>query len=143
MGLHSMIRVCWLVSLLCCGGIAVGQNSLHNSNLSASAADPKMDRPLSTTKPLTPKSSMPAEHKTSAPVNVVGSTRSESAELTQIERQRISAGSAKPARNRAPVQTGGSRTSGTAINAAYHKPATGLRAGPSHSGAYGSNRGKK
>lgn len=140
-----MKRFCWFIAALCGMGMAMAQNLPRSSNLGASAADSGRNSLRTATQPLTPKSALQTEHKTSLPPNVTGNTRSQSAELASLERHSVSAPRTKPApvRKAPPVNSSSSRASrAPAINATYHKPAGGKTAGPSNNGTYGNRVGR-
>jgi hypothetical protein len=121
--------VCWFVTVAALIGLAAAQTSPVHSSSAKSAPDPVK----AATKPLTPKSAMPSNRKSSAVVpNPSTSDGKTSAELNRLERQPIEAGgskSATPAKGAsAPKSTGTSAGSGSGINFKYQQPTGGMKA---------------
>jgi hypothetical protein len=136
-----MKRFWWFVAVLCGIGMATGQTSPQNPKL-----ETKADPLRSETQPLTPKSAMPASHKTSLPRSVPNSSRNTSAELQRLERENSSASS----RDRAqaaklpPVKSvGKAEKSNPPINSKYQKPVGGMTASGAGNGRSSGNRVKK
>jgi len=113
-------------------GVATAQSSQgHSLSGSKSGADPA-------TKPLSPKSAMPAQHKSSVPAPVASSAKgSTTSELNHLEHQNPHAtkGSAtrakstpapKPAAQ--PKSTETSTAKGSGVNFKYQKPKGGMQA---------------
>jgi hypothetical protein len=115
-------------------GLATAQSSQGRSlSGSKSGADPA-------TKPLSPKSAMPAQHKSSVPAPVVPSaTGSTTSELNQLEHQNPHASSStkgtartksapapKPAAQ--PKSTETSTAKGSGVDFKYQKPKGGMQA---------------
>jgi hypothetical protein len=152
-GRFPMIKhrvVCLFVTVAAGICLATAQTSNQNSQGSASAKSG--GDPLKTaTKPLTPKSAMPAPRKSSVAVpNTSKSGRNTTAELTHLERQNGKAGGSKsgttpPAKGASVKPADKSAGSSSGINFKYQKPAGGLKAatpGP-HSANSGTPRVKK
>jgi hypothetical protein len=118
--------VCWFVLVAASIGLAPAQNS--------SSATPTRDPLLNATKPLTPKSAMPTQSKSSGGVSNVSKNGSTNAELSRLERQNIKAGDPKKvttgASKSTSVKTSAnvSANSGSGINFQYQKPVGGMKA---------------
>ena len=111
--------------------LAIAQSSQVRSSSPKSGPDPLQ----TANKPLTPKSAMPTQRKSSVTLpNTSTGSRSTSAELTHLERQNIKAGGStsvskgpeKGAPAIKPAET--SAANGSAINYKYQKPAGGRQA---------------
>ena len=123
---HSMMK-CRIFLLLGTLGalicLASGQTSKVGSSSAKSATDLK-----SVTKPLTPKSAMPPEHKSSLSAPAVSTNqRNTSTELTRLERQGLKPAAAKSSKTGAakssPVKPlSPSSGNGSGINSSYQKP---------------------
>ena len=127
---YRVVYLCAAVATLTC--LATAQSSQVRSSSTSAKRDP--DSLQNATKPLTPKSAMPAQHKSSAaPLNAPKSGGNTSAELTRLERQPVKAdGSSRDpkeaAKPPAVPKPGGTSASGPGINYKYQKPAGGLTA---------------
>jgi hypothetical protein len=121
--------VCLFVTFAAGICLATAQDSQVRSASPKSGPDPLQ----TATKPLTPKSAMPPQRKSSAAVpNPATANHNTTAELTHLERQNIKAPSAKsnstgPAKS-APKSAGTSAANGSGINFKYQKPAGGTQA---------------
>jgi hypothetical protein len=110
-------------------GLAIAQSSEVRSSSSKSGSDPLQ----AATKPLTPKSTMPAQRKSSPvtlPNGLIGS-RNTTAELTHLERQKIKTGGSTTLGGPAkvpPLKTAETSAGGPAINYKYQKPVAGMTA---------------
>lgn len=120
---HSVAYL--LVTAATVVGLATAQSSQVRSSSSKSVADPIQ----SATKPLTPKSAMPAHRKASvvAPTPPPSSEKT-TAELNHLEHQNIKTGSAASGSSKAPKSVvvkpaARSSANGSGINATYQKPA--------------------
>jgi len=111
-------------------GLAIAQSSEVRSSSSKPGSDPLQ----AATKPLTPKSTLPAQRKSSPVTLPNGSTgsRNTTAELTHLERQKIKTGGSTTLSAPAkvppikPAET--SAAGGPAINYKYQKPVAGMTA---------------
>lgn len=112
--------VCLFVAVAASIGLATAQNSQVHSSSAKSGPDPLQ----TATKPLTPKSAMSPQHKSSATVPSAPTTRKTNAELSRLERQNIKAGGSKKAAKApsVPKPAGPSNGSGSGINSTYQKP---------------------
>lgn len=127
----SLPRVAgWLVTIVVMIPIAmtgmamVGQATAQNST-SASSSKSGADSVKAATKPLTPRSAMPAAHKGSAALPKRG-TNNTNAELTQLERGHGAAVPKDSATAKvAPYKSARSSASGPKIDYKYEKPAGG------------------
>jgi len=103
----------------------------QNSHPGASSGKSTPDPGRAATKPLTPKSAMPAPHKSAAAAPSAGSSNQKTnQELTRLERQNAGAPSGKSKTTKSPSVKSGDPSSSRnpAINATYQKPAGGMRA---------------
>ena len=123
--------VSMLIGTLALASLAMAQSSQARSSPTKSGTDPLQ----TATKPLTPKSAMPTQRKSSAAVPATSTgNRNTTAELTHLERQKIKAGSSqsvtkgsgKGAPAIKPAET--SAPNGSGINYKYQKPAGGMKA---------------
>ena len=123
--------ICCAVTAAALIGPAAAQSSSVHSSLPKSTASTSSAHPT-TSKPLTPKSAMPAPHKSSvAKPGSSGGTVKANGELNHLERQNIKATPAKsttPAPSKTPKSSESSSGNGSGINATYQKPVGGLRA---------------
>lgn len=121
--------VCLFVIVIAGISLAAAQSTKVHSSTSVPTEKPGKDPVRTATKPLTPKSAMPAKGKSSAaatPSAPKGGSKS-NAELTRLERQPIKASNPNtdktaaakgaPARKPAPANANGS-----GINSSYQKP---------------------
>jgi hypothetical protein len=126
--------VCLLVTLVAGICLATAQSTVRKPQVGSSSAKSAADPLTTATKPLTPKSAMPAHRKSSVAVpNTSKSSRNTTAELTQLERQNTKAGASKsgntPTAKGAPVKSADkSAGSDSGLNFKYQKPAGGLKA---------------
>jgi hypothetical protein len=126
--------VCLLVTVAAAICLASAQSSAHKTPVGSPSAKSGADSLTNATKPLTPKSAMPAHRKSSVAVpNPSKGSRNTSAELTHLERQNTKAGASKsgntPTAKSAPVKSAEkSAGSDSGINFKYQKPAGGLKA---------------
>jgi hypothetical protein len=128
--------------------IATAQSSPAGPSSPKAAPDPLQ----SATKPLTPKSAMPAHRKSStvAP-NPAASGKNTTAELTRLEQQNIKAGSSSSSNKASakstalPKPASTSAGNGQGINFKYQKPVGGMKATNPNANApsSGTNRVKK
>jgi hypothetical protein len=124
--------ICLFVTLAASISLATAQTSQARSSSAKSSKDPLR----TATQPLTPKSTMPPQRKSSTTVVPRGSksTQKENAELSHLERDKIKAGgSEKGSSNGSKGAAKGtalpeSSRGGSAINFKYQKPAGGLKA---------------
>lgn len=120
--------VCLSITIAALIGVAPAQKSQVHSPTAKSDADLK-----AATKPLIPKSAMPAKHSSSSVAPSVGN-RSGNAnkELQHLERQEIRAGgSQKSGAGAAKVASGpkpAAAGTGSGINFTYEKPKVGMQA---------------
>ena len=141
--------VCSLVTMAAGICLATAQNSTQKSQVGSTSAKSGADPLKTATKPLTPKSAMPAPHKSSVAVpNTSKSGRNTTAELTHLEQQNTKAGSSKstPPAKVPPVKPADkSAGSDSGINFKYQKPVGGLKASTPdpHSPNSGTPRVKK
>ena len=110
-------------------GLAIAQSSEVRSSSSKPGSDPLQ----AATKPLTPKSTLPAQRKSSPVTLPNGSTgsRNTTAELTHLERQKIKTGSSTTLSAPAkvpPIKPAETSAGGAAINYKYQKPVAGMTA---------------
>jgi hypothetical protein len=116
-----------LVTLAAGVSLATAQNSQARSS-------PAKKDPLQTaTKPLTPKSAMPAQHKSTAAVpHTAKNGGNTTAELSRLERQNAKGGKVKstsPAKSASAPKTAGTPAANDSkINFKYQKPVGGLKA---------------
>jgi hypothetical protein len=107
--------------------MAAAQSSPGGSSSAKASPDPLQ----SATKPLTPKSAMPAPHKSSV-VAPNPSGRNTTAELTHLEQQNIKSGSSNSSKGSAksvpPLKPAGTSGSGPGIDFKYQKPVGGMKA---------------
>lgn len=83
---------CLLMTVAAAMGLATAQSSKTHY----SSAKPRSSHIQTESKPLTPKSAMPAKHKSSGAATGASKTnRSTNAELTRLERQPVKAGNGK------------------------------------------------
>jgi hypothetical protein len=120
--------VCLLVAITALSSVTMAQSSRTTSSSTKSTPDPIE----AANKPLTPKSAMPAQHKSSIvpPPSKNGSNTT--AELTHLEQQNIKASTAKSGAS-GPVKgtsksTSTSAASHSGINFKYQKPVGGPQA---------------
>jgi hypothetical protein len=108
--------------------LATGQTSQTRSSSAKTGSDPVK----AATKPLTPKSAMPAPRKSSAAVpNTPKGGSNATTELNRLEHQPASGGTAKstpPAKVTVPKTSTASAGNGSGINFKYQKPAGGMKA---------------
>jgi hypothetical protein len=110
--------------------LAAAQEPQVRSSSGKAGADPLKN----VTKPLTPKSAMPPQRKSSSAAPKATSGGKPDAELTRLERQPIRAeipksGNAGPAKSAPLVKSADtSAGSGSGINFKYQKPAPGMQA---------------
>jgi hypothetical protein len=123
--------VCLFVALSVSSCLAAAQSSQGRS----SSAKPGQDPLRTATKPLTPKSAMPAHRKSSGAIpKGSASSRNTSAELAHLERQEIKTPRSKSASAGATKGASGSKStdtaaaSGAGINFKYQKPVGGKQA---------------
>ncbi len=123
--------ICLFVTLAASISLATAQNSQVRSSSAKSSKDPLQ----TATQPLTPKSTMPPQRKSSTVVpSGSKSTQKENAELSHLERANIKAGgSEKGSSNGSKGAAKGtalpeSSRGGSGINFKYQKPAGGLKA---------------
>jgi hypothetical protein len=123
--------VCLFLTVATCTFIATAQNSPAGSSPAKATPDPLQ----SATKPLTPKSAMPAKHKSSAAgPSAVATNKNTTAELTHLEQQNIKAGNSNSGNNRPaksvtlPKPANTSAASGPGIDFKYQKPVGGMKA---------------
>jgi hypothetical protein len=123
--------VCWFLTVAAWTLMATAQSPRAGSSPAKATADPLQ----SATKPLTPKSAMPAKHKSSvvAP-SPAASSKNTTAELTHLEHQSIKAGSSNSG-NKGPAKSvplprpaTTSAASGPGIDFKYQKPVGGMKA---------------
>jgi hypothetical protein len=116
---------CLLVTVGALIGLATAQETQVHSASAKSTPDPLQ----AATKPLSPKSAMPAPRKP-APAIPPKSGTNTTAELTHLEQQNVKAGGPKsnaaPAKA-APLKSADS-SAGNGINFKYQKPAGGMKA---------------
>jgi hypothetical protein len=122
--------VCLFIAVAALSCLGTGQNSQGRSS---SPGKPGPDPLQSATKPLTPKSAMPAHSKSSVAVpNASAYGGSTNAELNHLELQNVTAGGAKsaarPPKGTSALKSADTSTSGSGINFKYHKPAGGTQA---------------
>lgn len=119
--------------------MATAQSSPGRSSSAKATPDPLQ----SATKPLTPKSAMPAQHKSSA-VAPNPSGRNTTAELTHLEQQNIKSGSSNSSKGSAksvpPLKPAGTSGSGPGIDFKYQKPVGGMKATKPNANAPNSNK---
>ena len=127
-------RIGWLLAAIASIGIANAQTALGQSSSSTSStaslpAKPGKDPLKSATKPLTPKSAMPAERK-SAPVMPPATCTHTSSDLNRLERTNIAASTSKGAAPAKAPSVGKSSdpTPSQAMNFKYQKPVGGVQA---------------
>jgi hypothetical protein len=117
-----------LIAAVSLTGLAVAQSSEVRSSSTKPGSDPLQ----AATKPLTPKSAMPAQRKSSPVTLPNGSTgtRNTTAELTHLERQKIKTGSTSVSGpgKAPPIKPAETSASGAAINYKYQKPVAGMTA---------------
>lgn len=120
----------WLAIGAVCTCLATAQNSQVHSSAAKSTPDPLK----SATKPLTPKSGTTPHHSSpSVPTSKPASTGNTNAELTRLERQKVTTKGPKPGAGTPKNPTGSkpadtSSASGPGINYKYQKPAGGMEA---------------
>jgi hypothetical protein len=120
--------VCLFVTVAAGVCLATAQSSKAGST----SAKPGKDPLHAATKPLTPKSAIPAPHKSSSSPTAPKSASKTTAELNHLERRNIKARdktSAPPAKVAAlPKATDQSAENGSGTNFKYQKPTGGLKA---------------
>jgi hypothetical protein len=122
--------VCWFVMAAASIGATAQNSQVHSSSTKSSSG------PLQTaTKPLTPKSAMPSQHKSAIAVPKASTgARNTTAELTNLEQQQSKAGGPKSGSTGAAKSASARRSadssarSGSGINFKYQKPVGGLTA---------------
>jgi len=106
----------------------------QNSKASPASIKPAPDPMKNVTKPLTPKSAMPAKRRPAAvPLNAPQAGNRNTAELARLEEQNAKAATPKssPAAPKiAPVKSAGTPANGSGINFKYQKPVGGKTAAP-------------
>ncbi len=104
----------------------------QTSQTHSSSAKTGSDSAKAATKPLTPKSAMPAPHKSSVAVpNASKGGSNATTQLNRLERQPAGGGAAKgtlPAKVTVPKTSAASAGNGSGINFKYQKPAGGMKA---------------
>jgi len=125
--------VCLLVTAAAGICLATAQSSAHKPQVGSSSAKSAADSLTAATKPLTPKSAMPARRKSSLVVPNTSKSRNTTAELTHLEQQNPKTGASKsgntPTAKAAPAKSADkSAGSDSGINFKYQKPAGGLKA---------------
>jgi hypothetical protein len=114
-------------------GICVA--TAQSSQAQAATPKSKPDPMLAATKPLTPKSAMPAKSKSSVAAPTASQNAAKTnAELTHLERQPIKAGASDNSKAgaakgaSAPKPAGTANANGSGINFTYEKPKSGMQA---------------
>jgi hypothetical protein len=126
LGVNKSKIVCLLVTAAIMTVLCVAQSTKPLSSPSKTAKDPL----VAATKPITPKSAMPA-HPKSAAVLPPATGKNTTAELTHLENQKISTPTANNGSGKGAPVTKRTRTSGAsgpAIDYRYQKPVGGKQA---------------
>jgi hypothetical protein len=113
--------------------LAAGLNPATAQNSQGRSSTAQKDPLQTATNPLTPKSAMPAQHKSTAVAPLAAKNgENTTAELTHLEQQNIKARTVKgtsPAKNPAAAKTAGTPAANNSkINFKYQKPVGGLQA---------------
>jgi hypothetical protein len=133
--------VCWFVAAAALICLATAQNSQVRASSAKAGPDPLQ----TATKPLTPKSAMPAQRKSSVAEPIAStSSRNTTAELTHLERQNIKAGGSKsgagPAKSASAPKSANTSAGRSGIDFKYQKPVGGVRAATPD--AHAANKGR-
>lgn len=123
-------RIGWFLALTASVGLAAAQSPSHQSSSASTKSGP--DPLKSSTKPLTPKSAMPVQHKSSPAVPPATGTHT-SSELSRLERTNIPASGSKHSDSGAakapPIAKSSDNTrSSPPVNFKYQKPTGGMQA---------------
>jgi hypothetical protein len=121
-----------VLSLSVAFAASVTLSMAQGTQVRASSTKPVPDPVQNVTKPITPKSAMPAQHKSAPVVSMPAGTGRTNAELTHLERQPIKAetpsGSAKAKGAPLVKSANASAGNGSGINFKYQKPVGGMQA---------------
>lgn len=137
-GFRFMKCAYWFIALAFCAATAVAQTS--ETKLRTNEVDSQANSLRSQTQPLTPKSTMPTQHKTSMPLTFPRATQNTNAELSHLEHQNINASHTNATPAPKPPKAAKSPPSSPPIDAKYQKPFVGRNVHGASNSRYSGNR---